>query len=355
MQDEDFMRRAILLAFRGRGYVSPNPMVGAVLMHEGRIIGEGWHERYGEAHAEVACFNSVMESERQLIPQSTMYVTLEPCAHRGKQPPCAHRLVQEHVKRVVVAIKDPFPEVSGRGIAILREAGIDVKVGCCEPEARWMCRRFLSVQEKGRPYVVLKWAQSADGYMAPSDRSRIQLSNHFSQTLVHRWRTEESAIMVGYKTALADNPQLTARLWQGPQPLRIFPDRHLKLPATHHLLDNATPTWVLNSIREQQGITSFLKLPFDESFLGRLLNCLKEAGKNSLFVEGGAKLLSSFIIGGLWDEARVFTTLSTIGAGVRAPHLNQARLAGSALAGDDTLQLWQPAESHFPYTPGAIF
>ncbi len=355
MQDADFMRRAIVLAHHGSGHVSPNPMVGAVLVYEGRIIGEGWHARYGDVHAEVACLQSVLEADRHLIPQSTMYITLEPCAHQGKQPPCAQRLVLEGIKRVVIGADDPFPQVSGRGISILKESGADVETGCCKEEARWLTRRFLSVHEAGRPYIILKWAQSADGYMAPADGGRFQLSNHFSQTLVHRWRTEESAIMVGYNTALADNPQLTARLWDGPQPLRIVLDRGISLPAKHKLLDGSTPTWIINEQAEREGTTSYTKLPFDEQLLPALLQRLKVVGKNSLFVEGGARLLNSFIAAGLWDEARVFTTPKILGDGVPAPLINGATRASDTAVGDDALQLWRPLTSRYPYPDGAIF
>lgn len=357
MHDEQLMRRAIGLAYRGAGYVSPNPMVGAVLVHDGRIIGEGWHAVYGDVHAEVACLQSVAEEDKALIPESTMYVTLEPCAHHGKQPPCAHRLVHEQVRKVVIAVNDPFPQVSGKGIALLREAGIEVEIGVCNAEARWMCRRFLSVQEQGRPYIILKWAQSADGFLAPSDRSRFQLSNHFSQTIVHKWRTEEAAIMVGYNTALADNPQLTARRWQGKQPLRIVLDRKLSLPGTHYLLDGSTETWVINESKDggATGCTTCMSIPFDEHLLSTLLERLVAANKNSLFVEGGAHLLGSFIDAGLWDEARVFATPKLLQSGVPSPLLAGANLSFSAMAGDDVLQLFQPANSNYSYPAGAIF
>ncbi len=354
MQDEYFMRRAIALAHRGSGYVSPNPMVGAVLVHNGRIIGEGWHACYGDVHAEVACLQSVGQADNHLIPQSTMYVTLEPCAHQGKQPPCAQWLVQEGIRRVVISAEDPFPQVAGRGVSILNEAGIEVTPGCLKEEARWLTRRFLSVHESARPYIILKWAQSADGYMAPADGSRVQLSNHFSQTLVHRWRTEESAIMVGYNTALADNPQLTARLWEGPQPLRVVLDKELKLPESHHLLDDSMPTWIVNE-EERTATTSRVRLRFDESLLPALLERLKAQGKNSLFVEGGAQLINSFIAAGLWDEARVFTTPKTLGDGIPAPIVKGARLASDSAVGDDALRLWQPLSRRYPYPAGAIF
>jgi diaminohydroxyphosphoribosylaminopyrimidine deaminase/5-amino-6-(5-phosphoribosylamino)uracil reductase len=352
--DEQFMRRAIGLAARGCGNVSPNPMVGAVLVHQGRIIGEGWHAQYGDVHAEVACLAQVMDADKKLIPESTMYVTLEPCAHQGRQPPCARRLVAEGIQRVVIAVEDPFPQVSGKGIAILRDAGIEVETGVCREEARWMCRRFLQVQEGGRPYVILKWAQSADGYLAPADGSRYQLSNQFSQTLVHKWRTEESAILVGYNTALADDPQLTARAWNGPQPLRVALDRNLWLPLSHFLLDETTPTWIVNEHEERDGITRRLRLPFDDQLLPALLRRLADAGKNSLFVEGGAKLLASFVAAGLWDEARVFATPVQLGEGISAPSLKAGKPVLSTVVGDDMLHIFQPGDSRCTYIPGQI-
>lgn len=350
------MKHAIQLAYRGGGRVSPNPLVGAVLVHEGYIIGEGWHHTHGDVHAEVACLQSVAEEDKPLIAQSTMYVTLEPCAHQGKQPPCADRLVTEKIPRVVIAVEDPFPAVSGKGIAILKAAGIDVVTGICEAEARWMCRRFLAVQELRRPYVVLKWAQSGDGFFAPADGSRHQLSNHFSQTLVHRWRTEEAAIMVGYRTAMADNPRLDARAWQGPQPLRIALDRQLSLPKTNHLLDGSLPTWILNEQKDAaEGKLQFMRLPFDEDLLPALLQRLLDAGKNSLLVEGGTALLQSFIEQRLWDEARIFLTPTALGDGLPAPRLKAAIRKWRTPIGDDELQLFQPGDALVPYVAGGIF
>jgi diaminohydroxyphosphoribosylaminopyrimidine deaminase/5-amino-6-(5-phosphoribosylamino)uracil reductase len=356
MQHEAFMQRAIQLAHRGSGRVAPNPLVGAVLVHEGRIIGEGWHHTYGDVHAEVACLQSVAEADKPLIPQSTMYVTLEPCAHQGKQPPCAHRLVQEGIPCVVIAARDPFPQVSGKGIAVLKAAGVHVETGVCEPEARWLCRRFLAAEELHRPYIILKWAASADGFFAPADGSRLQLSNHFSQVLVHRWRAEESAILVGYRTALADNPQLNVRAWQGPQPLRLVLDMHLSLPQTHHLLDGSAPTWIINEEKSRtEGPTSFLKVAFDEMLLPSLLQRLLEAGKTSLFVEGGAALMQRFIDEGLWDEARVFITPKSLGNGLRAPLLKRAHCISKVPVSDDELYLFQPAGTNVPFVSGAWF
>ncbi|MBZ0099323.1 MAG: bifunctional diaminohydroxyphosphoribosylaminopyrimidine deaminase/5-amino-6-(5-phosphoribosylamino)uracil reductase RibD, partial [Taibaiella sp.] len=195
MTHELYIRRCFELSLRGKGRVSPNPMVGAVLVHNGRIIGEGWHKEYGGPHAEINCLASVAEEDKHLIPQSTMYVSLEPCAHHGKTPPCADRLVQERVKEVIICNTDPHDKVAGKGIEILRKAGIAVTTGVLEREGRWLSRRFFCTMEQKRPYVILKWAQTADGFFAPLDRSRYQITTQDSMQLLHKWRTEEDAIM----------------------------------------------------------------------------------------------------------------------------------------------------------------
>ncbi len=349
-----FMRRAIELARRGAGRVAPNPMVGAVLVHKDRIIGEGWHAVYGDLHAEAACLAGVADADRALIPEATMYVTLEPCAHQGRQPPCAHRLVREGVRKVVIAAEDPFPDVNGRGIGILREAGIEVVTGVCRDEARWMARVFMTRHEEGRPYIILKWAESADGYFGPPDGSRRQLSGPQSQALVHRWRSQHPAILVGFNTALADNPQLNTRAWTGPDPLRVVLDRRLELPGAHHVFDGRQETWIVNELRnEAAGNLRYLQHGFDESLLPDLLDQLMAAGRTSLFVEGGAKLLNSFIAARLWDEARVFRTPPSLGAGVPAPKLRGGSLAAAFPLGGDRLELFQHEGSRFPYVPGA--
>lgn len=319
MQQDLFIRRAFELACRGSGRVAPNPLVGAVLVQEGRIIGEGWHQQYGEAHAEANCLNSVCASDRQFIPESTMYVTLEPCAHYGKQPPCAVLLVQEQVKKVVIATNDTFEQVNGKGIQILQEGRVETAVLQNQQTGRWLNRRFFTAQEKKRPYVILKWAESRDGFIAPLSRQRTQLSHPFTKTLTHRWRSAESAILVGYQTALHDDPALDARHWDQQHPLRIVIDRKLQLPATHQLLDGSMPTWFLNEQTEKAtGLTQYLKLNFDDFFTA-LFERLLAAGKTSLFVEGGAFTLQQFLDKGWWDEARVYQTAAALGGGIAAP------------------------------------
>ncbi len=347
------MRRCFELARRAGGWAAPNPLVGAVLVHEGRVIGEGWHRRFGEAHAEVDCISAVAESDKVLIPHSTLYCSLEPCAHWGKQPPCARRIAAEGIRHVVVACGDPFLQVSGRGFEILQAAGVKVERGFLEDEGRWLLRRFLSLQERGRPYIILKWAQSADGYLAPADRSRRQLSNSISQTLVHRWRTEEAAILVGRTTAVTDNPRLTAWLWQGPQPLRILLDPDLRVPGTGHLFDGVGSTWILNREREEAlGPLRYIATG-GADVLQHLIARLAEARIQSLIVEGGAATLAGFIAAGLWDEARVFTSSVHLGGGIPAPLLTGAVPACEAPLADDLLQVLVPAMSPYAYPPGA--
>jgi diaminohydroxyphosphoribosylaminopyrimidine deaminase/5-amino-6-(5-phosphoribosylamino)uracil reductase len=353
MTNEQYMQRCLELAQRGAGSVAPNPMVGAVLVHNGRIIGEGWHMQYGQAHAEVACFESIATADKHLIPQSVMYVSLEPCAHTGKTPPCAQRIVAEGVKEVVIASRDPFAQVNGAGIRILEAAGIRVHTARLEAAGSWLNRRFFTFHRQQRPYIILKWAQSAEGFIARATKERTPLSNSYSSTLVHKWRTEEAAIMVGYRTALHDLPRLTARHWPGRQPLRLVTDRLLTLPSTHPLYNTEAPTWILN---EQKNTTEahirFVQLGFSESILPGLMHELYLDGRLSLIVEGGAALLQSFIAAGLWDEARLFKTATGVNDGIPAPQLKQATLAMETQLATDTLQLWVNKESRYPYTAG---
>lgn len=347
------MKRCLELAQMGKGYVAPNPMVGAVLVHEGRIIGEGWHKEYGKAHAEVNCIDSVTPEDKHLIPESTMYVSLEPCAHHGKTPPCAERLVKEQVKEVIVCNADPFEKVGGRGMQILKNNNIATTTGMLEAEGKWVNRRFFCFQEQKRPYIILKWAQSANGIFAPYGNRRYQISNELSQRLVHKWRTEEAAIMVGTNTALADNPQLTARLWQGKQPLRIVIDRSLILPTSLKLFDKEVDTWVVNDKKEEKGGNlNYILLDFENNLLESILKKLHEANIQSIIIEGGAKLLNSFIEKGLWDEARIFTGDKQIEHGIPAPGLNDANKVIDTPLETDRLEVYVNKNSLYPYVGG---
>jgi diaminohydroxyphosphoribosylaminopyrimidine deaminase/5-amino-6-(5-phosphoribosylamino)uracil reductase len=347
-----YMQRCMELAQRAKGHTAPNPMVGAVLVYNDRVIGEGWHHYYGADHAEVNCLTNVAEPDKHLIPQSTMYVSLEPCAHQGITPPCAVRLVKEQVKKVVIANADPFEKVSGEGIKILQDAGIEVLTGVLEKEGLWLNRRFFCFHSRQRPYIILKWAQTKDGFIAPADRSRLRISGNASQLLLHKWRTEESAIMIGTTTAINDDPQLTARLWPGRQPLRIVLDKDLRVPATHHLFNEDAATWIVNQQKETlHGNIHHIRLTFDDTLLAQLLHRMHEARLLSLVVEGGAHLLDCFIQQGLWDEARVFRGEMSIANGIAAPAMTGAPVMSSALE-HDTLQVWVNSNSPYKYIPG---
>jgi len=338
-KDNYYMRRALELALLGQGKVAPNPMVGCVVVHQDRIIGEGWHEQYGQAHAEVNAIRQVKELE--VLAESTVYVNLEPCAHFGKTPPCADLLVQHRVKRVVVANQDPNPLVAGKGLAKLQAAGIEVSVGILAEEGRVLNKRFFTFMEQQRPYIVLKWAESSDNLIARSNYDSKWISSLLSRQRVHQWRTQEAAIMVGTQTALHDNPQLNARLWEGTQPLRLVIDRFLRLPKHLHLFDQSLPTWCYNTLKEERQGNLYWKKIAGKNLVAELLEDLYQNKIQSLLVEGGAALLSLFIEAGLWDEARVFQAQNTyFGEGIAAPKL-QGFLLQSELLETDRLNYWQ--------------
>ncbi|CCH54709.1 riboflavin biosynthesis protein RibD [Fibrisoma limi BUZ 3] len=340
--NERFMLRALELATLGRGSVSPNPMVGCVIEHEGRIIGEGWHQRYGDAHAERNAIRSLSQEGEILLPESTLYVTLEPCSHYGKQPPCADLLIEKRVKRVICCNDDPNPLVAGQGFSKLRAAGIEVETGLLAEQGRLLNARFFTFIEKQRPYIILKWAETADGYIAGEGGQPVQISGPLSQRLVHRWRADEDAIMVGTNTARTDNPRLNVRLVPGRNPTRIVIDKQLALAADLNLFDNTQPTLGYNFIKtETVGQTSYIQLSPDKPFLPQLLADLYERRIQSVLVEGGSTLLQSFIDAGLWDEMRVFRCPKLLGAGIKAPAI-QGRLVSQEQIGDDTLLVCHP-------------
>ena len=316
-----FMKRALELAEWGRGQVSPNPMVGCVIVHDDSIIGEGYHQQYGGPHAEPNAVHTVERPE--LLKESTVYVTLEPCAHFGKTPPCAQLLIDKQVKKVVVAVKDPNPLVAGRGIQMLRDAGIEVETGLLEQEAAALNKRFFTQIQKKRPYIILKWAQTKDGFVARADYSSKWISNAHSRQLAHRWRAEEDAIMVGTKTAYYDNPRLNTRDWEGKDPVRVVIDKKLTLDSNLHLFDRSQPTICYNLEKdEEEENLSFVKLEQDFR-LQDILDDLYRKNIQSLIVEGGSFLLQMFISEELWDEARVFIGDTRFDSGIPAPLLNQ--------------------------------
>ncbi len=319
-EDEIYMYRAFELAEKGKGSVSPNPMVGCVIVYQQTIIGEGWHQKYGDGHAEVNAINSVQN--KTLLADSTVYVTLEPCAHFGKTPPCADLLIKYQVKRVVIANIDPFPLVAGKGIERMKKTGIQVDYGILEVIGRKLNCRFFTNVEKQRPYIILKWAETFDGFIGTEGGFPVQISNQLSQTLVHKWRSEEDAILVGYRTALHDNPRLNVRYWKGRNPIRFVIDEQQSLPNTLHLFDKSQETICIPSA----DITKWLEY-------------MQERKVGSVIVEGGRKTLEKLIQTGLFDEIRVFKSPKTLKKGILAPSLpkNLKLLSKEDIQGDELL------------------
>ena len=329
---ELLMRRAHELAANGLGTVSPNPLVGCVIVKDDVIIGEGWHKIYGGPHAEVNAVASVADQGK--LKGSTVIVNLEPCSHFGKTPPCADLLVSHHVGRVIISNRDTNPLVSGKGIAKLREAGIDVIEGVLESEGRDLNKRFFTMMEKKRPYVILKWAQTENGMIAGQKGDPRWISNAVSRQLVHRWRTEEDAVLVGYKTALDDNPRLNSREWIGRDPIRVVIDKQLALPRSLNVFDGSQRTVILNTLKNDEQLnTSFVKLN-EDGFVFNVLAHLYERRVQSLIIEGGAGTLTMFIESGLWDEARVFSAPISFKSGLRAPSIDGKVSESTNLAGD---------------------
>lgn len=317
------MHRCLQLAKLGAGNVAPNPMVGAVLVYDERIIGEGYHQQYGAAHAEVNCIASIKEIEKELIPGSTLYVSLEPCAHFGKTPPCADLIIKNKIKNVVIGCRDPFEEVNGKGIERLQAAGVNVIQGILENDCKELNKRFFTFHTIHRPYIILKWAQSINGKIAGTKSDRVFITNEFTNRLTHKWRSEEAAILVGTNTALMDDPELTNRLWVGNRPVRLVVDMDLKLPSSLKLFNQKARTVVFNNlIHEEIGNVSFYQVTEDVDLVHQIVNALYQSEIQSVIIEGGAKMLQSFIDEDLWDEARVITNNELIiDEGLDAPGL----------------------------------
>ena len=318
--DKKYMFRALQLAQQGGGHASPNPMVGAVVVHEGIIIGEGFHRCCGKAHAEVNAIASVQD--QMVLPESTIYVTLEPCSHYGKTPPCANLLIERGIKRVVVGTLDPFEKVSGRGVAMLREAGIEVEVGVLESECRELNKRFFTAHTTGMPWVLLKWAQSSDGFIA-DNKGRVLFSTPMTQALMHRERSMVDAIVVGARTVKIDNPSLTTRYWSGNSPLRVVLDRNLSIPSDCNVLNDGGKTLIYNEKKEEiKGAVEWAKLDTTEP--ETWLRDLYRRGVTSVMVEGGANVLQQLIDSGIWNEIRIETAPVTLGGGIKAPQVDMS-------------------------------
>lgn len=318
--DEIMMQRCFDLAALGAGQVKTNPLVGAVLVHEGRIIGEGAHRKYGEAHAEVNAVNNVKASDRPFIKASTLYVSLEPCCFFGKTPACTNLIIKQKIPKVIISCLDDTPEVNGKGVKILQKAGVEVITGVLEAQGKQLLRTRTTIVTKNRPYIILKFAQTQNGFMG-KENEQIWISNSLSKRLVHKWRSEVDAILVGTNTAILDNPRLTNRLYFGTSPLRIVLDRQSRIPQSHHLLDSKQATLVVTEKPNEKTSDnlSYLTLKFDDSLLENLATHLVKNKVGNLLVEGGAQLLQSFLDQGLWDEIRMFQSRQLVSEGIKAP------------------------------------
>lgn len=340
---ESYIKRCFQLAKNGLGNVAPNPMVGCVIVLNDEIIGEGFHTQLGFPHAEVQAINSVHDHE--LLKNATLYVNLEPCSHHGKTPPCADLIISKGIKKVVISNGDPNPLVNGKGIEKLRNSGIEVITEVLEKEGLELNRRFFTFHTQKRPFIILKWAQTADGFIdkvrANNDFGSFQISGKEAQMLNHQWRTEESAILIGSKTALIDNPSLTARLVSGKNPLRIVIDQFLTTPSSHHLLADTEPLLVFNAMETKTVFNKqLIQLDFNFPVLPHIISYLHYLNIQSVIVEGGAFTIQQFIDANLWDEARVFQSNKPIQNGLKAPSI-QSKLIHQQRVGHDQLYIYR--------------
>ncbi len=341
--EEKYMQRCFELAQIALGDTYPNPIVGCVIVHEGKIIGEGYHQKCGEAHAEVHALHAV--KNKALLKASDVYVSLEPCAHTGRTPACSDALIASKVKRIIIGCKDPFEKVNGKGIERMQNSGIQVVTSFLEEEARQLNRRFFTFHEKKRPYIILKWARTSDGFIdferkpgAPVYPNWI--TDEYARMLVHKWRSEEAAIMVATDTARKDNPKLNVRDWKGNNPLRIVLDRRLGLSSDLHLFDGSVKTLVVTEETPNKKLpgVEFLQVPFEgEFFYEALFKALYEKGIQSVFVEGGAKFLQNLIDRNYWDEAREFIGTPLFLSGVKAPIMRQLPVKETEISGNKLL------------------
>ena len=340
------MQRCISLAVLASGNVAPNPMVGAVLVHNNTIIGEGYHKEYAKPHAEVNCIDSVEEQHRHLIGDSTLYVSLEPCAHFGKTPPCADLIIRHGIKNVFVGCRDPFVEVNGKGIEKLVAAGTNVTPGILEEQCKELNKRFFTFHTKYRPYVILKWAQTADMKIGNAGNNRLMITNEYTNRIVHKWRSEEASIMAGTNTVMMDDPQLTNRLWHGNHPVRVIVDMDLRLPSSLHVFDGSVKTIVFNTLKhEENGNLVFYQVTRDVSLVHQVLNGLYQMKILSVMIEGGARLIQSFIDEGMWDEARVITNSRLLSKeqSISSPILEDSKLVDEKKVFDDIIRIYVPA------------
>ena len=338
-EQQTYMQRCLELAIMGLGKVAPNPMVGCVIVNNGKVIGEGYHKAFGEAHAEVNAINSVMN--KALLASSQLYVSLEPCAHFGKTPPCADLIIKHNIKRVIIGCIDPNPLTRGKGIEKLIKNGCDITIGALEQECMELNKRFFTFIEKKRPYIIMKWAQSEDGFIdgkRTKDETPAKITGSEPDTLSHQWRSEEQAIMVGTNTVIMDNPLLTTRLIKGKSPIRVLIDRHLKVKDNANIFNNFASVIVFNEEKtETKGNVEFVKINFEYPVPETVMKELYSRNIQSIIIEGGRKLLQSFIDYGMWDEARVFTSGKKLNDGVKAPAF-QYSVTNERKIGTETLR-----------------
>ncbi len=337
---EKYIRRCIELAKNGLGTTYPNPMVGSVIVYEDRIIGEGWHKKAGEPHAEVNAVNSV--KDKSLLEKATIYVSLEPCSHFGKTPPCCDLIIQHKIPNVVIGTVDPNEKVAGRGIKKLIEAGANVSVGFLEAECNELNKRFFSFHQKKRPYIILKWAETSDGFIAPKERLEtkpVWITNQYSRQLVHKWRSEEQAILVGTQTVLDDNPKLDVRDWIGNSPVRVILDQNNRIPEHFNVLDNQTKTIVICQTRTaiDKENTIFEVIDFKQNIGQQISEVLYRHQIQSLIVEGGQKTLQTFIEENLWDEARIFIGNTVFTSGTKAPTFIKTQFEKHRIGNDELI------------------
>jgi len=345
MSDEFYIKRCLELAALAIGNVNPNPMVGCVIVANNKIIGEGYHQQFGEAHAEPNAIKSVFErygdEAGDLLKLATAYVNLEPCAHFGKTPPCADLFVKHQLKKVVIGNRDPFSGVDGKGIQKLKNAGIEVFSGVLDDECKFFNRRFFTRIEKQRPFIVLKWAQTANGYFATIDGHQKWISGGLAKRIAHKWRTEEDAILIGKQTAIMDNPQLTTREWPGKNPVRLVIDKNLEIHSSNHIFNDEAKTIIFNESKtDVAGNIHYIQMEDMQFYLPQKIAFqLYLMDIQSVIIEGGANILKQFLNSSLWDEARIFTSKNSWTSGVPAPIIN-GDLVEEIQVGTDKLSIY---------------
>lgn len=339
--NEKYIRRCIELARNGLGTTYPNPLVGSVIVYDGKIIGEGWHKKSGESHVEVNAVKAV--KDKSLLKKATIYVSLEPCSHFGKTPPCCDLIIKNNIPNVVIGTVDPNVKVAGNGIKKLIEAGIHVTVGVLEEECNALNKRFFTFHKKKRPFIVLKWAESQDGFIAPTEKLEkkpVWITNQYSRQLVHKWRTEEQAILVGTQTAIDDNPKLNARDWSGKNPIRLVIDQNNRIEKNNHIFDNQAVTIVfsksIDTIKKEN--TIFEILDFEKNIAEQIVQILYQHQIQSVIIEGGRQTLQTFIDANLWDEARVFVGSIKFKEGTQAPTLAKNQFKKQSIGTDELTQ-----------------